>query len=724
MKIGKFTKLKIVILLILFIPLPGNSQSIDHWEAIVLAENDWQYRMGDSEPPLTWFQLNFDDNSWLTGPGGIGYGDGDDSTIIDPTYSLYLRREFNIIDTSLISALSFYADYDDAFVAYLNGVEICRANIGVLGVAPAYNDTVYAYREALLYQGERPEVFSIDKTLLNNGNNVLAVQVHNSSINSTDLSSIIFLLAGIEDESRHYQLTPSWFIEDFTSSNLPIFVIDTDSQTIVDEPKILASLGVIDNGKGKINHLTDSCNGYNGIIGIEIRGCSSQCFDKKSYGFETRLADGENNNVSLLGLPEENDWIHYGPYSDKSLMRNVLSMYIGRQTGEYASRTKWCELVIDGEYMGLYVLMEKIKRDKNRVDVCNLKEKDTTGVDLTGAYIFSVDRDEGPLSGWLSPHYYKPFYRYRDPNDNEIAPQQKSYIQNYICSFEEAVKNSSSSEEYSQYIDIPSFVNYWIATEIFKNLDNYKFSFFMYKTRDDKGGKIHFGPLWDLNLAYGNYCVDNPGPEGWSYIWAFLDFSTSPWIIDVSEDEDIQNRINSRWFELRQDKLSTDTLLNFIDTQSALIKDAQIRNFKRWPILGTYVWPNVFIGDTYEEEINYLKTWLSARLKWLDDNMVGTGSSTGGDPSAMQTTEYKLYQNYPNPFNPNTNISYDISTSADVSITIYDLSGNKVASIFDGYQEAGTYTLNFSSDLLTSGVYFYRLNADNWVDTKKMLFLK
>jgi len=713
------------ILLILFCPSLGRSQLVDHWEAIILAENEWKYQVGVSEPPVSWIETDFDDSSWLTGPGGIGYGDDDDSTIIDPTYSVYLRKEFNIVDTSLISVLSLYADYDDAFVAYLNGIEICRANIGIVGIAPAYNEPADTDREANLYRGGLPEVFPIAKSSLNNGNNILAVQVHNISIASSDLSSLIFLLAGIVDNSKNYQPVPIWFKDVFKSSNLPIFVINTGGQAIVDDPKITANLGIIDNGEGIPNILTKNYNGYNGKIGIEIRGASSMEFPKKSYGFETRLEDGENNNVSLLGLPKENDWILYAPYSDKSLMRNVLSFHIGRLTGEYATRTRWCELIIDGDYRGIYVLMEKIKRDKNRVDISKVEAKDTTGIDLTGGYIFSIDRREE--GGWLSPYHTQPFYRYRYPKYNDIAPQQKAYLENHITQFEGAVDTSSSSEGYASYIDIPSFLNYWIATEIFKHLDNYKFSFFMYKTRDDKGGKIHFGPLWDLNLAYGNFdSYQDPGPEGWSYVWAKLPYLRPSWIINLSEDPYIQEQIICRWNELRQDKLRTYKLFNFIDDNAALLEEAQVRNFNKWKILGKYVWPNNFIGQSYEEEVNYLKTWLCDRLAWIDDNITDycDVSRTLSEGDSFIPSGYKLYQNYPNPFNPTTTISYDIPSTTYVRVDIFDLLGNRVSTLFSGYQEAGSYSMKFSSGGLTSGVYFYRLRTDNWTETKKMLYIK
>ncbi|MFT4535221.1 MAG: hypothetical protein ACI9P5_002586 [Saprospiraceae bacterium] len=705
MKVRKYIGLEVLILLILVCPFIGSSQSFDHWEAVVVAENEWKYQVGDSEPSQSWMQLAFDDNSWLTGKGGIGYGDGDDETIISPAHSVYLRRQFEIIDTSLIALLSLYADYDDAFVAYLNGVEICRANIGIAGVAPVYNDPVDDDREALLYQGGLPEAFPIAKTLLNNGNNILAVKVHNDGLGSSDLSSLIFLLAGITDSSDNYQPVPSWFTEPFTSSNIPIFVINTEGQAIVDEPKIVASLGVIDNGDGNLNLLTDSYNGYNGKIGVEIRGSSSQNFPKKNYGFETRLADGENNNVSLLGLPKENDWILYGPYSDKSLMRNVLSFHIGRLTGEYASRTRWCELVIDGEYKGLYVLMEKIKRDKNRVDISKLKVTDTTGVDLTGGYIFSVDREEdGPLTGWASPYNNKPFYRYRDPNYDELLSQQKTYLEDHITLFEEAVDNSTSSEAFTEYIDVPSFVNYWIATEMFKHIDNYKFSFFMYKTRDDKGGKIHFGPLWDLNLAYGNYDFgQDPGPEGWSYVWASLPFLRPSWIVDLSEDEEIKNQINCRWSELRQNRLRTDSLLQFIDTQAATIEDARIRNFNRWPILGTYVWPNEFIGQDYAEELDYLKTWLTDRLEWMDDNMVGFCDPSTSLGEELERSEIVVY---PNPFESKVTFDFKYASSHGYKISLFDVLGRAV--LVQELEQGLSVQLSLES--FPKGMYFFQVS--------------
>ena len=362
-----------IFFIILFFKCWGQPFQVDHWETIVHAQQDWHYFSGISEPPMNWKELSFNDSTWDIGKGGIGYADGDDSTLIDPTISVYLRRKFDLLDTSKIAALLFYMDYDDAFVAYINGIEIARANI--TGTPPTYTTLASTYREATMYSGGVPQEFGINSSIISDlileGENILAIQVHNHDIGSSDMSAIPFLIAGIRDTTVSYMELPDWFISplDFYSSNLPIIAINTFGTPIPDEPKIKAEMGVVDNGPGQINHISDSFNGYHGWINIEIRGESAQMFPKKSYGFETQDSLGENNNVALLGLPEENDWILYGPYSDKTLIKNVLSLKLSRDMGRYASRTQYCEVFINESYQGLYVLMEKIKQDSNRVDI-------------------------------------------------------------------------------------------------------------------------------------------------------------------------------------------------------------------------------------------------------------------------------------------------------------------------------------------------------------------
>jgi hypothetical protein len=157
----------------------------------------------------------------------------------------------------------------------------------------------------------------------------------------------------------------------------------------VDNPRVLASMKIIYRGPGERTYLTDQDSreylNYNGRIDIEIRGSSSQVTNKKQYGFSTLMTDNvSNNNVSLLGMPKEHDWIFNGMVFDPALMRDFLCYNLSRQIGEYASRTAYCELMINGGYMGLYLLQEKIKADDNRVNIVKIDVNDNSIPQISG----------------------------------------------------------------------------------------------------------------------------------------------------------------------------------------------------------------------------------------------------------------------------------------------------------------------------------------------------
>jgi hypothetical protein len=606
---------------------------VDHWEFVIFPYHTWNYLPGTFEPSGNWKDITFDDSSWDSGVGGFGYSDGDDSTIIDPAISIYLRRKFNIADTSNIAGMLFYMDYDDAFVAYINGVEIARENI--YGTPPPYDTGANSYREATMYSGGLPEEYNVPissfKNFLNNGENVLCIQVHNHGIGSSDMSAIPFLSVGIRDSTTTYLDPPDWFSSpsDYYSSHLPIILINTFGNQILDEPRIVAEMGIMNNGPGEINHLADTFNGYHGRISIEIRGESAQMFPKKSYSFETQDSLGQNNNVPLLGLPEENDWILYGPYSDKTLIKNVLSMKLAGDMGRYASRTHYCELFINYAYKGLYVLMEKIKQDKNRVDIAKLRVEDIEGDQLTGGYILRVDKvdpnDYPPFvaySGISIPNEGPVDLQYYDPNGNDLHLAQRVYIRDFMRQFEQALNMGSYLSYftgYHEYIDKDALIDYLIVNEISKNIDAYKFSTYMHKDRNSNGGKLTMGPAWDFNIAYGN--VDyNPFAEATGG-WLYDEGHRMYWFRRMMNDPALQNKLRGRWFELRSNLLSNEVIFGYIDSLVLSLETPIKDNFKRWPVLGQYVWPNSFIGNTHEEEIGFLKNWLSDRLRWMDFNI-------------------------------------------------------------------------------------------------------
>jgi len=272
-----------VLLLIFSTAVVAQTGQIDHYETVIYANDTWRYFIGSTEPETVWRERSFNDNTWSEQPGAIGYGDGDDSQPeIEPCISLYLRKKFTIIDTANIGSLVFHIDYDDAFVAYINDIEISRANIS--GEHPAHDQEANSLHEASMYQGGLPYAFEIDKRNLNPGENILAIQVHNENASSSDMSSATYLTVGISDTSHDYRETPGWFKAPtvFTSSNLPIVIITTENGAdIPDEPKITANMKIIYNGPSERNHISDPANIYNGYIGIEIRGTYSARLPQK-----------------------------------------------------------------------------------------------------------------------------------------------------------------------------------------------------------------------------------------------------------------------------------------------------------------------------------------------------------------------------------------------------------------------------------------------------------
>jgi len=709
--------------------------SQDHWETAVYAGDNWAYLLPESELPSDWNTIGFDDSGWSTGPGGFGYGDEDDGTEIDLALSVYLRRIFAVTDAADLIHAILHADYDDGFVAYLNGTEIGRSiNLGEPGTFVPYDETTSTDHEAQLYWGGYPEAHTLDSlqlaSLLTAGENVLAVQVHNVGITSSDMSSNFYLSFGIADESTYYGPPPDWFEPPFVfnESTLPIVVIDTDGQEILNDPRIVVHMGIIDNDSG-INNMDDPFNGYDGQISIEIRGSSSQMFPKKQYALETQDIDGENLNVSILGMPEENDWILYAPYSDKSLLRNFLAYELARDMGRYTSRTRFCELVINDDYKGLYIFMEKIKRDNNRVDISKLDPDETTGDDLTGGYILKVDKWDGENNdGWWSasplPEYDGTWYQYHYPKPDDIVDEQKDYINNYITDFELLIASESYNDPDAGYYDqvnLQSFIDVSLMSEISKNVDAYRLSAYMYKDKDSEDGRLTMGPIWDYNLAFGNAdYYEGWDPAGWQMDVELGGdgFKIPFWWYRIWDDETFRDAFYQRWQELRQSIFSEEYIISMIDSAIAVIAEAQVRNFQRWPILDQYVWPNAYVGGTYENEIDYLTDWITARLDWMDEQAMRADD----DPQLISS--YRLDPAYPNPFNPTTTIGLAIPYTTFVTVKIYDIAGREIITLMNGDLVAGQHTMTWDGSEQSSGVYFVHLKSDDFTQTRKIMLMK
>ncbi len=500
------------------------------------------------------------------------------------------------------------------------------------------------------------------------------------------------------------------------SSQLPLVFISVDQGSIPNEPKVAAQLCIIANPSGKWNRLTDACNAYQGLIGIEIRGSSSASFPKNSYGFETRKQDGSNRNVELLGLPTENDWIFYGPYSDKALIRNALTYELGRSMGRWASRTRFCELWVNDDYLGVYVLMEKIKRDKNRVNIASLDREDNDGDALTGGYILKIDKFTG-TDGYSWRGEFGDVFQVDYPDQEDLSSQQSLYIQSFVQAFEQSLRQpnfTDDSEGYRQFINQESFIDFLIINELTKNVDGYRLSTYLYKDRDSRGdGKLHMGPLWDFNLSLGNanYCTGGD-PNGW--VLNFNNYcpgdnwTINAWWDRMLNDPAFTEALVARWQELRQGPLHDQTILSHIDQMVEELGPAADRNDARWGILGIYVWSNYFVGDTYEEEIEFLRNWLLDRTRWIDDHIGHISSEVRGTYSGSQLLIY------PNPFADELTINHQFFQEGNYRFAIFDLRGKPLyevsfgnrAHVYDTFRWNGT---DKQGNPLPPGTYLYTL---------------
>ncbi|WP_167616746.1 CotH kinase family protein [Maribellus sediminis] len=711
-------KYGIIILLSILCILPAKGFSNLHWESVFYPDTIFQYALSNNGAPNSnWRNVDFDATGWSEGKGGIGYADNDDNTIIEQTNALFLRRTFSIHDKAEIQTALLSIDYDDAFVAYLNGQEIARS-AGLSAGFPAFDEISTVNHEARIYQGGNYESYLIDKSKLNEllltGTNVLAVEIHNSSVNSSDMSSTLLLSVEVDSEERRYLPMPEGIEIPlvFSSSNLPIFVIDTKGQTIVDEPKINGHLGVIFNGPGKRNNLSDPFNHYDGTIGIELRGNSTMGYPKKPYTFETRLENGDNNDVALLGFPEENDWILRASYIDHTFLRNPVGHELSRRADHWSSGNKHVEVVLNGEYQGIYILLEKIKRTKNRLNIAKLKPEDISGEELTGGYIYEI---AGQYDDFGQAR------RLRYPDMDEVMPEQLAYIRKYDDDFRYAMQQFNTDNPgdlYAQWIDLPSFVDFLLVTEATRDPDGYGWSCYFHK---DKGGKLKAGPAWDFDQSMHNSTYrDGDRWWGWSIDYNFW---PDPAFYQMMIHEPyFQYQMKKRWETLRQNEWSTENMFQYIDSIAANLSEAADRNFKKWPNLGKWIWrelPGFELLDTYDKQVNSMKEYLVKRWNWIDDEMAKVSVYVVVE-EIQNDTELLMY---PNPATDHLNVDLTLNSSEEVRLTIFNNLGQAVHQITPGLLFNGKNHTHI--DLPTSmnpGVYLLQVRVgDQQVLTERFI---
>ena len=338
---------------------------------------------------------------------------------------------------------------------------------------------------------------------------------------------------------------------------------------------------------------------YDGAIGIKLRGNSSLSFNQKKYTIELRDENGKEKDFSLLGMPANSDWVLLAPYNDVSMMRDPMAFQLWRDMGHWGPRTEMVELYVDDDYRGIYILSEAIKRGEQRVNVSKLKKTDIEGRELTGGYILRIDaydEDDATFASKVpgigeglitSQIVWSCIY----PKKKNLQEEQLAYIKAFVDSVELTIQSEHFTDPrwgYARFIDVPSFVDYFIHTELSLNADGYKRSAYFYKEKDKEDGsigKLFAGPVWDYNLAYGNcnFCNAN-NIEAWCFEGGNTQPTPALWQ-RLLQDPSFRKAVKKRYKELRKGILSDEAIGKYIDAQAKLLQPYVDRHFKKYPEL-------------------------------------------------------------------------------------------------------------------------------------------
>lgn len=377
------------------------------------------------------------------------------------------------------------------------------------------------------------------------------------------------------------------------------------SRPIRDDVKIACALTIADEG-GVV---------YDGLAGVERRGRSSSFFPKANYSLELRDEDGETElPTEVLRMGREEDWILDGMWADRSMMRNQLAYesFASFAENRYAAEGRYCTLVLDGKYNGIYRLVERPKRDGSRIDI---PKDDGSG----SSFIVTQDPD-GELS---FPLGLEDQWSLVYPHRRRATLGQREAVQDWLDGLSRVLGKRSDDAELFEYLDRASLVDWILIHEFAKNIDAYKLSVYFYKA---PGGPAHLFP-WDMDLAFGQPIVARSAPEsptahksdGWVA-------ERTSFIRGILATKGINEALASRWRELREGPLSLATLLRRLDEYEAAMRPELAANVERWPLnkvtfAGIYPPYQFPPRESYAEEASALRLWIEERLTWMDEHI-------------------------------------------------------------------------------------------------------
>ena len=389
------------------------------------------------------------------------------------------------------------------------------------------------------------------------------------------------------------------------SSNLPVIVIENfKGGTIGSDPYRNAYMSIYEPGEDGRTYLMDGPT-LDTRVGIKVRGSSTQGRAKKAFTVEARDDFGEDKDISPLAMSEESDWILYAAYNfDRALIRNALIYELSNQVGRYAVRSRFCEVFVNtnggalsyNDYAGVYSFMEKIKRDKNRVNITRISPEDNSEPEVTGGYIFKIDRPDPGDSGFSAGSQS---IKWVEPKESEVTSKQSAYVRRYINTM---YKNLSHPTKYADYVDPLSWVDHHMLNEFTKNPDGFRLSTYFYK---DRNKRMEYGPIWDFDRTMG--CDDDgraANPVGWSGDYYY------GWWGRIIRNKSFKELYTQRWSELRGGVMTEKNIFSIIDEWEELLNEAAQRNFTKWRLVNS--------KTGFMTEIGQLKDWISKRLAWMD----------------------------------------------------------------------------------------------------------
>lgn len=493
-----------------------------------------------------------------------------------------------------------------------------------------------------------------------------------SGVSINDFSSpVYYTLLSPDNTEKRYRV-------ELVYTGLPVIYIDTEQQKTIDTKTTYVQANI---------HIRDA-GGVLFDAPMEIRGRGNSTWNMPKKPYKVKL----KTKASVLGMPADREWVLLANYADKTLLRNYLALAMGQQSAlAYTPRMRNVDVVLNGKYQGTYLWGEQIKVSEDRVNITELSDTDTDNHSITGGYLLEVDMrlDE---DFWFRTNS-NVHITIKSPED--IPTAQLNYIRDYVQQAENAIMSYSDPNAYEQYLDTETLIDWYWINELFKNHDaQFVSSVFMYKERGDK---LRFGPLWDFDIAAGNINYSGgDDPTGW---WVRNNsFAVSPWLPRLFSNPTFVQKAEARWQTLRETLVPS--VMNLLETKAAELEHSQRLNFYKWDILDSLVWPNPVATGSYEKEIDYLRTWLTNRISWIDEE-VGIVTST-----VASTAGYLRI--FPNPVRDVASIQ--LLTDANVKgIALYDLSGrplenlhytitgDRIDLLLTGYAK-GIYLLSVTSD--------------------------